>query len=212
MGVKNWIAQDREKWSKLSSRLKPTKGCNATADGKQLNNLRFADDIVIIADNINEANEMLTELAEAAEEKALWVRDEGVRIGGNIINNIRFADDTAIMAENIDDLQILLEIINRESKKMELKMNIDKTKCMVISKTPVDNIHLILEGKPLERVDKYKYLGAIINSQSDQDEEINVSIEIARKRYIKYKSMFTNTKLSMSSSNAMFDRNYYYIV
>ncbi|CAG9838415.1 unnamed protein product [Diabrotica balteata] len=117
------------------------------------------------------------------------------------------------MAENIDDLQTLLEIINRESKKMGLTMNINKTKYMVISKNPVDNIQLTLEGKPLERVDKYKYLGAIINSQLDQEQEIKVRIEIARKGFIKYKSMFTNKKLSMAIRfrfvECMFGRNYY---
>lgn len=77
-------------------------------------------------------------------QKALWERTEGVNIGGTIINNIRFPDDTAIMAESSEDLQILLDSINRESKKMGLTMNIGKTKYMVISKTPIDNIQLTL--------------------------------------------------------------------
>lgn len=121
-----------------------------------------------------------------------------MRIGGTVINNIRFADDTAIMAENIEDLQILLERINNESKKMGLTINIDKTKYMVVSKTPVDNIHLTLEGKQLERVDRYKYLGTTINSQLDQEEEIKIRIEIARQGFIKYRSMFTNKNLSLN--------------
>ncbi|XP_072389585.1 uncharacterized protein [Diabrotica undecimpunctata] len=105
-------------------------------------------------------------------QDALWEKnDDGVRNGGSITNNIRFGD--AITAENVEDLHILIEIINRESKKRTLTMNIDKSKYVVISKIPVDIIHLALDGKPLERVEnKYKYLGAIINSQLDQDEEI----------------------------------------
>ncbi|XP_050515171.1 uncharacterized protein LOC126890342 [Diabrotica virgifera virgifera] len=49
-------------------------------DGKQLKNFRFADDIVIIADDINEANEMLTELAKAAEEVGLQINKDKTKI------------------------------------------------------------------------------------------------------------------------------------
>jgi len=42
-------------------------------DDKRLNNLRFADDIVLIADDIQEAQEMLTELANATTKIGLQI-------------------------------------------------------------------------------------------------------------------------------------------
>ena len=45
------------------------------------------------------------------------------------ISNLRFADDTTLMAES-DELKSLLMEVKEESKKVGLKLNIQKTKIM----------------------------------------------------------------------------------
>ena len=54
----------------------------------------------------------------------------GIKIAGRNINNIRFADDTTLMAENEEKLKSLLLKVKEESKKVGLKLNIQKTKIM----------------------------------------------------------------------------------
>ena len=54
----------------------------------------------------------------------------GIKIAGRNINNLRYADDTTLMAESEEELKSLLMKVNEESKKVGLKLNIQKTKIM----------------------------------------------------------------------------------
>ena len=46
------------------------------------------------------------------------------------INNLRYADDTTLMAESEEELKSLSMKVKKESEKVGLKLNIQKTKIM----------------------------------------------------------------------------------
>ena len=54
----------------------------------------------------------------------------GIKIAGRNINNLRYADDTTLMAESEEELKNLLTKVKKESEKVDLKLNIQKTKIM----------------------------------------------------------------------------------
>ena len=54
----------------------------------------------------------------------------GFQIAGRNINNLRYADDTTLMAESEEKLESLLMKVKKESQKVGLKLNIQKTKIM----------------------------------------------------------------------------------
>ena len=54
----------------------------------------------------------------------------GIKIAGRNINNLRYADDTTLMAESEEELKSLLMKVKKESKEVDLKLNIQKTKIM----------------------------------------------------------------------------------
>ena len=54
----------------------------------------------------------------------------GIKTAGRNINNLRCEDDTTIMAESEEELKSLLMKVKEESKKVGLKLNIQKTKIM----------------------------------------------------------------------------------
>ena len=54
----------------------------------------------------------------------------GIKNDGRNINNLRYADDTTLMAESEEDLKSLLMKVKKESEKVGLKLNIQKTKIM----------------------------------------------------------------------------------
>ena len=54
----------------------------------------------------------------------------GIKIAGRNINNLRYADDTILMAESKEELKSLLMKVKKESEKVGLKLNIQKTKIM----------------------------------------------------------------------------------
>ena len=54
----------------------------------------------------------------------------GIKITRRNINNLRYADDTTLMAESKEELKSLLMKLKEESRKVGLKLNIQKTKIM----------------------------------------------------------------------------------
>ena len=53
-----------------------------------------------------------------------------IQIAGRNINILRYADDTTLMAEREEELKSLLMKVKGESEKVDLKLNIQKTKFM----------------------------------------------------------------------------------
>ena len=54
----------------------------------------------------------------------------GLKIYGRNINNLRHADDTTLTAQREEKLKRLLMQVKKESEKVGLKLNIQKTKIM----------------------------------------------------------------------------------
>ena len=57
----------------------------------------------------------------------------GIKIARRNINNLRYADDTTLMTESEEELKSLLMKVKEESEKVDLKLNIQKTKIMASS-------------------------------------------------------------------------------
>ena len=55
------------------------------------------------------------------------------KIARRNINNLRYVDDTTLMAESEEELKSLLMKVKKESEKVGVKLNIQKTKIMVSS-------------------------------------------------------------------------------
>ena len=67
----------------------------------------------------------------------------GIKIAGRNISHLRYADNTTLMAENEEELKSLLMKVKVESKKVGLKLNIQKMKIMASG--PI--ISLQIDGK-----------------------------------------------------------------
>ena len=64
----------------------------------------------------------------------------GIKIARRNINNLWYADDTTVMAENEEELKSLLMKVKEESKKVSLKLNIQKTVIMISS--PITSLQI----------------------------------------------------------------------
>ena len=57
-----------------------------------------------------------------------WIEAQtGIKIARRNINSLRYADDTTLMAESEEELKNLLMKVKKESEKVGLKLNIQKT-------------------------------------------------------------------------------------
>ena len=70
------------------------------------------------------------------------------RFPGRNINNLRYADDTTLMVKSEEELKSLLMKVKKESEKVGLKLNIQKTKIMASS--PITSWEI--DGEILETI------------------------------------------------------------
>ena len=56
--------------------------------------------------------------------------EAGIKIARRNINNLRYADDTILMAGSEEELKSLFKKVKEECEKVDLKLNIQKTKIM----------------------------------------------------------------------------------
>ena len=101
----------------------------------------------------------------------------GVKIAGRNINNLRYADDTTLMAEIEEELKSLLMKVKEESEKVDLKLNIQKTKIMVSS--PITSWHI--DGETVETVADFIVRGSKITADGDCSHEIKRYLLLGRK-------------------------------
>ena len=79
----------------------------------------------------------------------------GIQIASRNINNLRYADDATLMAESEEDLESFLMRVKKESEKVGLKLNIQKTKIMASS--PVTSWQI--DGEKMETVTDFFFIG-----------------------------------------------------
>ena len=75
----------------------------------------------------------------------------GIKIAGRNISNPRYADDTTLMVESEEELKSLLMKVKKESEKVGLKLNIQKTKIMAAG--PITSWQI--DGETVETVADY---------------------------------------------------------
>ena len=92
----------------------------------------------------------------------------GIKIARRNISNLRYADDTTLMAESEEELKSLLMKVKEKSEKVDLKLNIQKTKIMASS--PIASWEI--DGETVETVAAFIFLGSKITADDDCRHEI----------------------------------------
>ena len=97
----------------------------------------------------------------------------GIKIAERNINNLRYADDTTLMAKSEEELKALMKV-KEESKKVGLKLNIQKMKIMasgLITSWEIDG----------EIVADFIFLGSKITADGDCSHKIKRHLLLGRK-------------------------------
>ena len=87
----------------------------------------------------------------------------GIKIAGRNINILNYADDITFMAESEEELKSLLIKVKEESKKVDLKLNIQKTK--VMASGPITSCQI--NGETVETVADFILGSSKITSDGD---------------------------------------------
>ena len=114
----------------------------------------------------------------------------GIKIAGRNINNLRYADDTTLMAESEEELKSLLMKV-KESEKVGLKLNIQKTKIMASG--PITSWQI--DGETVETVSDLIFGGSKITADGDCSHEIKRRLLLGRKVMTNLDSIFKSRDL-----------------
>ena len=101
----------------------------------------------------------------------------GIKIARRNINNLRCADDTTLMAESEEELQNLLIKVKEESEKVDLKLNLQKTKIMASG--PITSWQI--DGETVEAMADFIFCGSKITADGDCSHEIKRCLLLRRK-------------------------------
>ena len=87
----------------------------------------------------------------------------GIKTAGRNVNNLRYANDTTLMAEGEEELKTLLMKVKEESEKVDLKLNIQKTK--ILASGAITSWQI--DGETMETVREFILGGSQITADGD---------------------------------------------
>ena len=101
-----------------------------------------------------------------------------------------YADDMAILDNSRDGLQESTDLLAHYCSYAGWRINAKKTQCMVISRSAsqrpylrVDYVELQVDGKSVEQVNDFFYLGAIISGNGTIDKDLDNRIQGANEDF-----------------------------
>ena len=116
----------------------------------------------------------------------------GIKIAGRNINNLRYADDTTLMTES-EELKSLLMKVKEESKKVSIKLNIQKTKIM--GSGPVTSWQI--DGETMEKVTDFILGGSKITADGNCSQETKRNLLLGRKAMTNLDSILESRDITL---------------
>ena len=118
----------------------------------------------------------------------------GIKISRRNMSNFRYADDTTLMAES-EELTSLLMKVKEESEKVDLKLNIQKTKIMASG--PITSCEI--DGETVETVSDFVFGGSKITADGDCSHEIKRRLLLGRKVLTNLNNIFKSRDIAFST-------------
>ena len=128
-------------------------------------------------------------MRNAGQEEA----QAGIKIAGRNINNLRYADNTILMAESEEELKSLLMKVEEESEKIDLKLNIQKTKIMASG--PITSWQI--DGETVKTLADFIFGGSKITADGDCSHEIKRHLLLGSKVMTNLDSMLKSRDITL---------------
>ena len=123
-----------------------------------------------------------------------WKKPQAeIKIARRNITNLRYADDTTLMAESEEELKSLLMKVKEESEKVDLKLNIQKTKIMASG--PINSWQI--DRETMETMRDIIFLGSRITEDGDCSHEIKRRLLLGRKAMRNLDSILESRDISL---------------
>ena len=117
----------------------------------------------------------------------------GIKIARRNNNNLRYTDDSTLMAESEEELKSLLMKVKEESKKVGLKLNIQKTKIMASG--PITSWEI--DGETMETVTDFILGSSKITADGLSNHEMKRRLLLERKAITNLDSILKNRDITL---------------
>lgn len=119
------------------------------------------------------------------------------------LNDIDYADDICMMAHRFDDIEQKLLSLERNARKVGLKINVKKTKLMRIGTN--NTTPLLLNGSRIEDVDSFCYLGSSLTKDGGSGKDIEDRINKARVAFYALYKVWRANNISRATKLRIFN-------
>ena len=120
----------------------------------------------------------------------LDLTESKVKLGNTELASLVWADDIVLMSESESGLQQMINVLENYCQENKLKINTDKTKCMIFNKTGrIIRRNFYANGILLDIARSYKYLGFLVTPSG----EIKSGLQDLRDRALKAFMKLKNT-------------------
>ena len=121
------------------------------------------------------------------------------------LDDLDFADDLALLAHNQKQMQDKTTCLETYSEKVGLKINQKKTEILRINTDSCAPI--TVNGKPVNEVNSFVYLGSVVDAQGGTDKDISARINKARASFVTLKKLWSSKEISIATKLRIFNSN-----
>ena len=117
---------------------------------------------------------------------SICLNTKGVQLGRNVFHTLMYADDLILLSETAEDIQSQLDKLNVFTTKVQVEVNVNKTKIMLFKKNKRQSKakkKWYLGDNAISECYSYKYLGVTFKSNGSYNEHIGMVKQKAGKAY-----------------------------
>ena len=121
------------------------------------------------------------------------------------LHDLDYADDIVLLSHSKQHMQAKIDKLKRNSEALGLKINSGKTKTMRLNAKSQDPI--TLGHEPVEEVNEFTYLGAVVSKTGGGSEDIKSRIKKARCAFNRLWKIWRSGQLSHATKTRIFKPN-----
>ena len=140
--------------------------------------------------------------AEYIMRRVLENWNGGLSIGGYKLSNLRYADDTTLVATSALELEELLLIVKAKSEALGLRLNVSKTKIMIVGSDGNED-PIVVDGTKVEHVTQFNFLGSLITTSSGCSTELRRRMAMAKSAMVGLNKIWTDRGITKATKERL---------
>ena len=117
------------------------------------------------------------------------------------LEDLDFADDITLLSSTRQHIQTKTDKLTHEAERVGLKVNVDKCKLLQINSQSNDVVEV--NGRGIEDVDRFVYLGATVSKEGGGTEDIQNRVVKARGLFLRLKKIWSSHNITQNQSQAI---------